>query len=237
MPTPAVRVRPQGMGHATRSLPRLGRWRHGAAVTQIRRRLCVRWAPERHDGMTITRVEAPIVREATADVAWDAVLAIEQASGQRLYGYALRLGVDAGRAGDLVQEALLRLWRELGRGSTIDSPEAWTYRTLARLAMDEHRLHRRIAGLIARMGDRMTVRVMEVDSTDRVAVWSQVDRLPDRQRQVVYLRFQADLSFDEIAHVMGITPGAARSHATSALRTLRTRLDMTGELDMAGEDE
>lgn len=178
--------------------------------------------------MTITRAEAPIVLEATGDTAWDAVVAIEQASGQRLYGYALRLGVDAGRAADLVQEALLRLWRQLGRGAVIVSPEAWTYRTLARLAMDEHRLHRRIVNLITRMGDRMTVRVMEVDSTERLAVWSQVDRLPDRQRQVVYLRFQADLSFDEIAQIMGITPGAARSHATTALRTLRTRLDVTG---------
>ena len=123
-----------------------------------------------------------------------------------------------------MQEALLRLWRELGRGTVIASPEAWTYRTLSRLAMDEHRLNRRIAGLVARLGDRAAPRVMEVDSTDRVAIWSQVDRLPDRQRQVVYLRYQADLSFEEIGQVMGIEPGAARSYATAAHRTLRGKL-------------
>ena len=164
--------------------------------------------------------------DATRDDAWQTVVALEQASGQRLYGYAMRLGIDSGRAGDLVQEALLRLWRELGRGADIRSPEAWTYRTLARLAMDEHRLHRRIAALVARLGDRTTARVMEVDSTDRVAVWSQVDRLPDRQRQVIYLRYQADLAFEEIGQVMGIEPGAARSHASTALRTLRAQLDV-----------
>ncbi len=65
---------------------------------------------------------------------------------------------------------------------------------------------------------------MEVDSTERVAVWSQVDRLPDRQRQVIYLRYQADLSFEEIGQVMGIEPGAARSYATAAHRTLRSAL-------------
>ena len=166
--------------------------------------------------------------EAARDDAWQAVVALEQASGQRLFGYALRLGVDAGRAGDLVQEALLRLWRELSGGADIRSPEAWTYRTLSRLAMDEHRLHRRIATLITRLGDRTPPYAMEIESTDRVVVWGQVDQLPDRQRQVIYLRYQADLSYEEIGQVMDITAGAARSHATTALRTLRTRLDVVG---------
>jgi RNA polymerase sigma factor (sigma-70 family) len=164
------------------------------------------------------------VLEATRDDAWDVVVALEQESGQRLYGYALRLGIDTGRAADLVQEALLRLRRELGKGTVIGSREAWTFRTLSRLAMDEHRLHRRIAGLIARLGDRMAPRVMEIDTTDRVAAWSQVDQLPMRQRQVIYLRYQADLSFEEVGEVMGITAGAARSHSSAALRTLRSQL-------------
>ena len=178
--------------------------------------------------MDFTRAEAPIVLEVARDDAWQMVVALERASGQRLYGYALRLGVDAGRAGDLVQEALLRLWRELSAGADIRSPEAWTYGALARLAMDEHRLHRRIATLISRLGEGPAPRTMEVESTERVAVWDQVDRLLDRQRQVIYLRHQADLSFEEIGQVMGITPGAARSHATTALRTLRARLDVIG---------
>lgn len=181
--------------------------------------------------MDITRAEAPIVLEATRDDAWQAVVALEQSSGQPLYGYALRLGVDAGRAGDLVQETLLRLWRELSDGADIRSPEAWIYRTLSRLAMDEHRLHRRVANLITRLGERTSPRVMEADSTERVAVWAQVDRLSDRQRQVIYLRYQADLSFEEIGPAMGITPGAARTHATAALRTLRHRLGVPGGND------
>ena len=162
------------------------------------------------------------------DDAWDLVVAVEQESGQRLYGYALRLGVNSGRAADLVQEALLRLWRELGRGTVIGSREAWTFRALSRLAMDEHRWHRQIGGLVSRLADRAAPRVMEIDSTERVAVWAQIDGLPDRQRQVIYLRYQADLSFDEVAQVMNITSSAARSHASQALRTLRSRLELDG---------
>jgi len=174
--------------------------------------------------MTIIRAEAQRVQDGVRDDAWDAIVALDREHGQRLYGYALRLGVDAGRAADVVQEALLRLWDELGRGTTIASREAWTYRTVARLAMDEHRLSKRIARLIARLSDGPAPRPMEVASTERVAIWAQVDRLPDRQRQVIYLRYQADLSYEEIGQIMGIEPGAARSYATTAHRALRQAL-------------
>jgi RNA polymerase sigma factor (sigma-70 family) len=179
---------------------------------------------ERHDVVTTIRAEAQRVQQGVRDEAWDVIVALDREHGQKLYVYALRLGVDASRAADLVQEALLRLWRELGRGTTIASREAWTYRALSRLAMDEHRLHRRIAGLVTRLSERTVHAVMEIDATERVAIWAQVDRLPGRQRQVVYLRYQADLSFEEIGQVMGIEPGAARSYATAAHRTLRSKL-------------
>ena len=44
------------------------------------------------------------------------------------------------------------------------------------------------------------------------------------KRQVVYLRYRSDLSFDQIGEALGITASAARSHATQAMATLRRRL-------------
>jgi DNA-directed RNA polymerase specialized sigma24 family protein len=48
--------------------------------------------------------------------------------------------------------------------------------------------------------------------------------LPERQRAVLYLRYRADLPFERVGFVLGITSSAARSHATNALATLRRRL-------------
>ena len=59
------------------------------------------------------------------------------------------------------------------------------------------------------------------DSSDRVAVWSEVDRLPLRQRQVLYLRYASDLAFDDIASILGVSTSAARTHASRALVSLR----------------
>lgn len=159
-----------------------------------------------------------------ADPAWAAVVDLERQAGQRLFGYATHLGVDHALAADMVQESLLRSWRELGRGVVITSAEAWAFRTLSRLVMDQHRLHRRVARLLSRLGDRPASRSMEADADQRVVIWAQVDRLPLRQRQVVYLRYRADLSYEEIGRVLGITPGAARTHATAAMASLRERL-------------
>ena len=68
-----------------------------------------------------------------------------------------------------------------------------------------------------------------VRQVDRLVVWNEVDRLPERQRAVLYLRYRADLSFGTIGHVLGITASAARSHATQAVGTLR--------LALAGQDK
>ena len=59
-------------------------------------------------------------------------------------------------------------------------------------------------------------------------IWAEVDRLSTRQRQVVYLRYQADLAFNDIGAVLGISAGAARSHATLALAALRQALTGRG---------
>lgn len=154
------------------------------------------------------------------------VAALEREHGQQMFGFVRAQGLADSEAQDAVQETLLRLLRELRAGREIDEPRAWAFRALYRLAMDAHRGRRRltlIAGrLDADLAERQTTQSGPVG--DRIAVWSEVDRLPVRQRQVLYLRYRADLPFEEIGKVIGITAGAARTHAAQAMATLRARL-------------
>jgi RNA polymerase sigma-70 factor, ECF subfamily len=160
----------------------------------------------------------------------DVVTDVHRRRGRELWGFGRRLGLTDEQASDAVQETLLRLWAALRRGDRVQSPDAWAFRTLYRLAMDEHRLRRRAAALVTRfsVGPRARVDADPSASADQLAVWTEVDRLPSRQRQVVYLRYRADLPYDEIGEVLGITPSAARSHATQAMATLRARMAMAG---------
>lgn len=157
------------------------------------------------------------------EVSADRVVAgLELDHGQAMFGFVRRQGLSDTQAQDAVQETLLRLLRELRAGNRIDNPRAWAFRALYRLAMDEHRQQRRLTLIDGRVDE---AREAESGAAgDRVAVWTAVDGLPLRQRQVVYLRYRADLPFEDIGRVMGISASAARSHATQAMATLRDRL-------------
>jgi RNA polymerase sigma-70 factor (sigma-E family) len=60
---------------------------------------------------------------------------------------------------------------------------------------------------------------------ERSAVVKALRALPVRQREVVVLRFYADLSEAQIADTMGITRGAVKSHTSRAMAALRSVLE------------
>jgi RNA polymerase sigma factor (sigma-70 family) len=148
---------------------------------------------------------------------------VDQEHGQILLGLAIRSGLAHDAAEDAVQEAMFRLWQEVRKGVDIIDPRAWTFRTLYRIAMDEHRIRRRTGDVLARLSTR-SWKTLDPDIAQRISIWSLVDRLPTRQRQVLYLRYKADLSFDQIAATLGITASAARAHATFAGARLRSAI-------------
>ena len=111
------------------------------------------------------------------------------------------------------------MWAESAKGTVILDAEAWAFRVTYRLAMDHHRFGRLVRTLTDRLSE-VTTRE-ELDPADRLAVWAAVDRLPPRQRAVIYLRYRADLSYERIATVMGITANGARNDASAATATLR----------------
>jgi len=150
--------------------------------------------------------------------------------GRQLWGFARRLGASDEEAHDAVQEAHLRLWRELGRGTAIEDLDAWTFRVLYRLVMDQHRLTRKVGETVGRLRDRRS-EVEHVQVDDRLSIWPIVDRLPARERTTLYLRYRVDLSFEQIGAVMGIKTGAARAYASRALERLRADLGGAGEFE------
>lgn len=62
-----------------------------------------------------------------------------------------------------------------------------------------------------------------VSGIDDAAIWAEVQRLSERQRAVLHLRYVADLSFQAIADSLGISPSAARAHATFARQAVLAR--------------
>ena len=145
----------------------------------------------------------------------DSEIVIERIYERRavqLWSYARRMGMDASMAEQLVQEAFARLLVVTRSSRMPQNPDAWLFRVVHNLAIDEHRRAR-----------PSPVRLIqpEEQTDDRLALWQEVDRLPEKQRAAVYLRYRADLDFAGVAFVLGITESGARANVFRALARLR----------------
>ena len=166
---------------------------------------------------------APEMSAISADASM--VTDLHDAHGAALYDFARHLGLSDDQAADALQEAILRLWRELRRGTLIERPPAWLYRAIYRLAMDQHRWRQRLSLLLPRLAPSRTD-YAGPEGSDRLSVWQAVADLPPRQRHVLYLHYAADLTFDQIAGVIGISASATRTHASRGVAALRQRLSI-----------
>lgn len=143
----------------------------------------------------------------------------------RLVRAAVLMGSDVHAAEDLVQTTLARCCLSWERISRTRDPDAYVHRMLVNARHDSRR--RRW------WGERPTEHLPESavpDTTGRVvtedAVRRALGRLPAGQRQVVVLRFYADLTEAQVAEVLEIALGTVKSRTARALATLQGDPDL-----------
>jgi len=128
---------------------------------------------------------------------------------------------------DGVQQVRLRLLERAAKGYEVPRDvSAWAAVVASNLAMDWHRAKKRQE----RLGERLSsLRQHEQPSGEDTSVLSLavaqgLDELPDPQRQVLVLRFYADLPVRSIAQELGVPEGTVKSRLHTAVRALRARL-------------
>jgi RNA polymerase sigma-70 factor (sigma-E family) len=140
----------------------------------------------------------------------------------RLLRSAYLLTGDRDESEDLLQITLVRTARRWDVAR--ESPHAYAHRVLVNLLHDRQRnLSRRVTEQrLEDFDDRLSP---VTDGTqariDRMMIISAVRRLPARQREVVVLRFFADLSVSETAAAIGASEGTVKTHTSRALAALR----------------
>ena len=145
--------------------------------------------------------------------------------GDRLHAVAHRILRDRDQAGDVTQQALVKIWQELPRLRDVDRFDGWAYRVLVNTCRDEMRRRRRPLAdhdLLETDGwlPDASVSVADRDQLDRAFV-----RLTGDQRSAVILHYYLDYSLAEIATIVDIPVGTVRSRLHYAKRALRAALD------------
>ena len=145
---------------------------------------------------------------------------------QSLVRLASLLIDDIGTCEELVQEAFVQVWR---RGPALREPDrlpAYLRSAVLNGARSALR-HRSVARR------HLQVAPDPVPGADATAMAGDADgeviaalrSLPERQREVLSLRYYLDLSEADIARTLGISAGSVKTHASRGLAALAARLE------------
>lgn len=135
----------------------------------------------------------------------------------RLVRTVVLLGCPAADAEDVVQTALLKCFRSWRRVAAADRPDAYVHRVLVTTLYDARQ--RRWNGELptATLPDGPAE---DLAWAEGIAVRRALAALSVEHREVLVLRFWADLSERDTAAALGVAPGTVKSRTSRALAAL-----------------
>jgi RNA polymerase sigma-70 factor (ECF subfamily) len=155
----------------------------------------------------------------------------------KIYNLAYRMLGNREEAEDITQETFLHTFRALGSFRLEERFSPWIYKIASNLCLDRLRKLKHSAGsLDAPLGPDgdMPLQVADWSSApDRLCEESEVradtqeaiSSLPPKYKVVVVLRHMHDLSYDEIARILGVPQGTVKTRLFRAREILRRRLE------------
>ena len=161
----------------------------------------------------------------------DAFGALVEKHQQFVYNLALRALNQPQEAEDIAQETFVRAWTGLTGFRGGSQLRTWLYRIVTNLCYNRlPRLHRELVAI----GDDDMLNLPDeawgdpaeayASQAQRVLLHQQIDALPESYRMLVLLRFQQELSYEEIAGVLNLPLGTVKTGLFRARARLRETL-------------
>jgi RNA polymerase sigma-70 factor (ECF subfamily) len=155
----------------------------------------------------------------------------------RLYAIAFRILRDHHDAEDAVQQALWTAWTDLPGLRDLSRLDAWLYRLLVRQCYRAAGARRRRQSVVRLGPEHLDAPATgdEAALATRDALDHAFARLSTEHRAVVVLHHYLGLTLEEIARILDIPSGTARSRLHYALRDLRAELTATDRVPSTNE--
>jgi RNA polymerase sigma factor (sigma-70 family) len=147
---------------------------------------------------------------------------------QPLVLYAARITRDLERARDVVQEAFLKL-AQMDRQDVEPRLAEWLYTVCRNRSLDVRRKEKRVSPLAEGSVERQeAVDPLPDEHLERRESADQalrlLERLPDNQQEVIRLRFQHGMSYQQISDVTGLSVSNVGFLLHVGLKALRERM-------------
>jgi len=144
----------------------------------------------------------------------------------RLRRYARAMLGDRAAADDLVQDTLERAWSRLAQGRPGSDLRAWLFGIMHNLRVDQLRR----GGLATTSLDEeeaatVPVRATQTDRLEMMDLESALRQLPEEQRQILLLVALEEMSYADIAALLGIPVGTVMSRLSRGRERLRLVMD------------
>jgi RNA polymerase sigma-70 factor, ECF subfamily len=162
----------------------------------------------------------------------DLLRALNDKYAHVLWSYIVRLnGGDRVKAQDVVQETMLRAWRN---GDILKqaggSQRGWLFAVARHIVIDEWRSTRRYTELLTDQVSDRPVEDAAQQTVDRQLLLAALRTLSTEHRQVLLECYYRGATVAEAAKTLGVPPGTIKSRTHYALHALRRALDEIGGL-------
>lgn len=154
-----------------------------------------------------------------------------------LYSYALHLGFDDPTTMDAIHDVFYKLCIKYESLNEITNLKFYLFRALRNRLIDLKRTNREYAGITPIADDldenipfqlHVTIEdeLIEKEESDeiRLKVENALAKLTDRQREIIYLRYIQEQSYEEIAEIMQISLESSRNLISKSLNKLKDSL-------------
>ncbi|MEU7607086.1 SigE family RNA polymerase sigma factor [Streptomyces sp. NPDC040724] len=175
---------------------------------------------------TLTEATAEMTVEVVAGTTVDHLTATYQAHYRSLLGLAALLLDDTASCEDVVQEAFIRVHSARNRVRDREKTLAYLRQTVVNLSRSA--LRRRILGLkllSKPMPDMASAEEGAYDQLERDDLIKAMRGLQRRQREVLVLRYFADMTEAQVAETLGISLGSVKAYGSRGIAALRVAME------------
>ncbi|ACD83451.1 RNA polymerase sigma factor RpoE [Methylacidiphilum infernorum V4] len=172
-----------------------------------------------------------MLMELTAKGDDEAYSLLVQRHYQAIFGAAVKMLKDRYLAEEITQKVFLQAYRAAGRYEPRAKLRTWLYTILRRLVFNQFRKKEiQSSPLVTEKGEDRDITTYQSTTSPLDHLMKQeqmewieksIDGLPPRQRMAVILKSYEDLSYEEIARILGVSVPATKSLLFRARETLR----------------
>ncbi|MEN9570579.1 MAG: hypothetical protein RL172_1810 [Bacteroidota bacterium] len=146
-----------------------------------------------------------------------------------LYNYGCRITDDTNLVEDCIQELFIDIWRTSGKAE-VQSVKAYLFTAFKFKLMKLLAKNSKTSLLAADnqqtfvLGQDVLLINKETDAQKNKQVLDAISQLSPRQKEIIYLKFYLNLSYEEVSELMQINYQAARNLIYKAIKELKNKI-------------